>query len=446
MAKVPNIITPIPGPKSQALIDQRNEYVPAGVYLVQPVTIAKSHGAIVEDVDGNTLIDFTSGIGVTSLGHCTDEIVQTISEQAGKLIHSCIHVANYKPYIDLAKKLCEITPGTHKKRALMLNSGSEAVENAIKIVRQATGRPNIISFENSFHGRTYMAMTLTGKVDPYKIGLGPFVPGVFFTPYPYAYRCPWGTTDKEECGKMAIEHIKHSIFKTQVDPKTVAAIIVEGIQGEGGFIDPPKNFYPMLKELCEHYDIKLIVDEVQTGFGRTGKMFAIEHYSVVPDVITMAKAIANGLPLSAVVASEELMGDIYPGSLGGTYGGNPIACATALKVIEIMERKKIPDRAAKMGVKLRKQLDEMKEKYPKIGDVRGLGPMLAIEFVKDRKTKEPDAETSSAVMKDCLQNGLMTLKAGLYNNAIRLHPPLIIDDDLLETGMSILEASVKKYS
>jgi len=446
MVKVPNIVTKIPGPKSQELINQRNEYVPAGVYLVQPVTIAKSHGAIVEDVDGNTLLDFTSGIGVTSLGHCTDEIVSTISDQAGKLIHSCIHVANYKPYIDLAKKLCDITPGDHKKRALMLNSGSEAVENAVKIVRQSTGRPNIVSFENSFHGRTYMAMTLTGKWDPYKVGLGPFVPGVYFTPYPYSFRCPWGTDDKEECGKASIHHIEKSLFKTQVDPETVGAIIVETIQGEGGFIDPPNNFYPMLKELCDKHDIKLIVDEVQTGFGRTGKMFAIEHYDIVPDVITMAKAIANGLPLSAVVASEELMGDIYPGSLGGTYGGNPIACATALKVIEIMEREKIPERAEKMGKKLRKQLNELQEKYPKIGEVRGLGPMLAMEFVKDPETRKPDPDTSSAVMKECLKNGLMTLKAGLYSNAIRLHPPLTIEDDLLETGMDILEAAIKKHA
>ncbi|MBD3172456.1 4-aminobutyrate--2-oxoglutarate transaminase [Candidatus Bathyarchaeota archaeon] len=446
MVKVPNIVTKIPGPKSQELINQRNEYVPAGVYLVQPVTIAKSHGAVVEDVDGNTLLDFTSGIGVTSLGHCTDEIVSTISDQAGKLIHSCIHVANYKPYIDLAKKLCDITPGDHKKRALMLNSGSEAVENAVKIVRQSTGRPNIVSFENSFHGRTYMAMTLTGKWDPYKVGLGPFVPGVYFTPYPYSFRCPWGTDDKEECGKAAIHHIEKSLFKTQVDPETVGAIIVETIQGEGGFIDPPNNFYPMLKELCDKHDIKLIVDEVQTGFGRTGKMFAIEHYDIVPDVITMAKAIANGLPLSAVVASEELMGDIYPGSLGGTYGGNPIACATALKVIEIMEREKIPEKAEKMGKKLRKQLNELQEKYPKIGEVRGLGPMLAMEFVKDPETRKPDPDTSSAVMKECLKNGLMTLKAGLYSNAIRLHPPLTIEDDLLETGMDILEAAIKKHA
>jgi 4-aminobutyrate aminotransferase/(S)-3-amino-2-methylpropionate transaminase len=446
MAKVPNLVTAIPGPKSQESINQRNEYVPAGVYLVQPVTIAKSHGAVVEDVDGNTLLDFTSGIGVTSLGHCTEEIVQTITDQANKLIHSCIHVGNYQVYIDLAKKLCEITPGSHKKRALMLNSGSEAVENAVKIVRQSTGRPNIISFENSFHGRTYMAMTLTGKVDPYKIGLGPFMPGVYFTPFPYAYRCPWGTDDKEECGKAAIHHIEKSIFKTQVDPNTVGAFIVETIQGEGGFIDPPKNFFPMLKEVADKHDIKLIFDEVQTGFGRTGKMFAVEHYGVVPDVITMAKALANGLPLSAVVASEELMGDIHPGSLGGTYGGNPIACATALKVIEIMEREDIPGRAEKMGIKLSKQLHELQEQYPMIGDVRGLGPMLAMEFVKDPKTKKPDAEGSSAIMKECLKNGLMTLKAGLYSNAIRLHPPLIIEDDLLETGMGILEAAIKKHA
>lgn len=446
MAKVPNLVTAIPGPKSQELIKQRNEYVPAGVYLVQPVTIAKSQGALVEDVDGNTLLDFTSGIGVTSLGHCTEEIVETITAQAKKLIHSCIHVGNYQVYTDLAMKLCEITPGDYKKRAMMLNSGSEAVENAVKIVRQSTGRPNILSFENSFHGRTYMAMTLTGKWDPYKVGLGPFVPGVYFTPFPYSYRCPWGTDDKEECGKAAIHHIEKSVFKTQVDPSTVGAIIVETIQGEGGFIDPPKNFFLMLKEVADKHDIKIIMDEVQTGFGRTGKMFAIEHYGVEPDIIVMAKALANGLPLSAVVGTEELMGDIYPGSLGGTFGGNPIGCATALKVIEIMEREDIPGRAEKMGIKLRKRLHEFQEKYPKIGDVRGLGPMLAMEFVKDPKTKKPDAKGSSDIMKECLKNGLMTLKAGLYSNAIRLHPPLIIEDDLIETGLGILEAAIKKYA
>jgi 4-aminobutyrate aminotransferase/(S)-3-amino-2-methylpropionate transaminase len=328
----------------------------------------------------------------------------------------------------------------------MLNSGSEAIENAIKIVRQATGRSNIISFENSFHGRTYMAMTLTGKWDPYKVGLGPFVPGVFFSPFPYAYRCPWGTKDPEECGKAAIHHLEKSVFKTQVDPETVGAVITEPVQGEGGFIDPPKNFLPMLKELCEEHGIQLIIDEVQTGFARTGKMWAIEHFGVEPDVITMAKAIASGLPLSAVVAKEELTADIYPGSLGGTYGGNPIACATALKVIEIIERENIVKRSAEMGKKLRKRLDGLESKHDKIGDVRGLGPMLAMEFVKDKKSKKPDPETSSNIMKECLKNGLMTLKAGLYNNAIRLHPPLTIEDEYLEIGMSILENAINKYA
>jgi 4-aminobutyrate aminotransferase/(S)-3-amino-2-methylpropionate transaminase len=446
MPKVPIINTQIPGTKSKELIDQRNDYVPPGVYLVQPVTICESEGALVKDVDGNTLVDFTSGIGVTSLGHSKKEIVDTICDQAGKLIHSCIHVANYEPYVKLAKKLTEITPGDFKKRSLMLNSGSEAIENAIKIVRQSTGRPNIISFENSFHGRTYMAMTLTGKWDPYKVGLGPFVPGVFFSPFPYAYRCPWGTDDPEECGKAAIHHLEKSVLKTQVDPETVGAVITEPVQGEGGFIDPPENFLPMLKELCEEHGIKLIIDEVQTGFARTGKMWAIEHFGVEPDVITMAKAIASGLPLSAVVAKEELTADIYPGSLGGTYGGNPIACATALKVIEIIERENIIERSAEMGVKLRKRLDELKSKNNRIGDVRGLGPMLAMEFVKDKNSKKPDPDTSSNIMKECLKNGLMTLKAGLYNNAIRLHPPLTIEDEFLEIGMNILENSIKKYA
>ena len=446
MPNVPNIKTKIPGPKSEELIKQRNDFVPPGVYLVQPVTIRDSEGALVTDVDGNTLLDFTSGIGVTSLGHSKKEIVNTICEQAGKLIHSCIHVANYEPYVKLAKKLTEITPGDFKKRTLMLNSGSEAVENAIKIVRQSTGRPNIISFENSFHGRTYMAMTLTGKWDPYKVGLGPFVPGVFFTPFPYSYRCPWGTDDPEECGKAAIHHIEKNLFKTQVDPSTVGAIITEPVQGEGGFIDPPENFLPMLKDLCDEHDIQLIIDEVQTGFARTGKMWAIEHFGVEPDVMIMAKAIASGLPLSAVVAKEELTADIYPGSLGGTYGGNPIACATALKVIEILERENIVEKSAKMGKKLRTRLDELQSKHEKIGEVRGLGPMLAMEFVKDKSTKKPDPDTSSNIMKECLKNGLMTLKAGLYSNAIRLHPPLTIEEEYLDIGMDILENAIKKFA
>ena len=443
MTKVPNIVTPPPGPKSKALLEKRNDLIPPGVYLVQPVTIAESKGAIMKDLDGNVYIDFTSGIGVTSLGHCVDEIVETISGQAAKLIHSCIHVVNYEPYLDLAKRLTEVTPGTFKKRAIMLNSGSEAVENAIKIVRQYTKRPGIISFENSFHGRTYMALTLTGKWDPYKVGFGPFVPGVYLTPFAYCYRCPFHL-EHPGCSLACVHHIEKSIFKTQVSPDQVGAIITEPIQGEGGFIAPPLEYFKELKRICEEHGIQLIIDEIQTGFARTGKMWAIEHWGVEPDIMTMAKAIASGLPLSAVVARDELMKDVHPGSLGGTYGGNPIACATALKVLEIIEREKIVEKAAELGKKLKKRLGEFEEKFEVIGDVRGKGPMLAMELVKDRNAKKPNPEVASKVMKASLSSGLITLKAGLYNNVIRLHPPLTIEDELLEKGLAILEDAFKK--
>ena len=443
MDKVPNIVTPPPGPKSKALLEKRNDLIPPGVYLVQPITIAESKGAVMKDVDGNVYIDFTSGIGVTSLGHCVDEVVETISRQAAKLIHSCIHVVNYEPYIDLAKKLTEVTPGNFKKRAIMLNSGSEAVENAVKIVRQHTGRPGIISFENSFHGRSYMALTLTGKWDPYKVGFGPFVPGVHFTPFAYCYRCSFHL-EYPGCSLHCVHHIEKSVLKTQIPPDQVGAIISEPIQGEGGFIAPPDDYFKEIKKICDAHDIKLIIDEIQTGFARTGKMWAIEHYGVEPDLMVMAKAIASGLPLSAVVARDELMKDVYPGSLGGTYGGNPIACATALKVLELIEREKVVEQAAKLGKKLRKRLDEFYDRYEVIGDVRGKGPMLAMELVKDRKTKEPNPEAASKVMKTCLGAGLLTLKAGLYGNCIRLHPPLTIGDELLEKGLAIMEEAFKK--
>ena len=443
MSKVPKIVTPPPGPKSRALMEERNDLIPPGVYLYQPVTIVESKGAVMRDVDGNTYIDFTSGIGVTSLGHCVDEIVKTISDQAARLIHGCIHVVNYEPYLNLAKRLTEVTPGSFKKRAMMLNSGAEAVENAVKIVRAYTGRPGIISFENSFHGRTYMAMTLTGKWDPYKVKFGPFVPGVYMTPFAYCYRCPFHL-EHPGCGFACVHHIEKSILKTHVQPDEVAAIISEPVQGEGGFIDPPTDFFKELRGICDKHGFQLIIDEIQTGFARTGKMWAIEHYGVEPDVMVMAKAIASGLPLSAIVARDELVRDIYPGSLGGTYGGNPIACATALKVLEIMEREKVVDRAAKLGRKLRKRLDEFYDKFEVIGEVRGKGPMLAMELVKERATREPNAEAASKVMKECLNSGLLTLKAGLYNNCIRLHPPLTIEDELLDKGLAIMEDAFKK--
>lgn len=443
MEKVPNIVTPPPGPKSRALLEERHEYVPQGVWLTSPVGIVESKGAVVKDVDGNVYLDFTSGIGVVSMGHCREEIVETISEQSRKLIHNCIHVVNYEPYLKLAKKLTEITPGGFKKRAFFANSGAEAVENAVKIVRQKTRRPGIISFENSFHGRTYMAMSLTGKWDPYKIGFGPYVPGVYMTPFAYCYRCPFHQ-EHPECGLACVHHIEKSILKTQIPPSEVGAVISEPVQGEGGFIVPPREFFKELKTLSEKHGIYFIIDEIQTGFARTGKLWAIEYYEIEPDVMVMAKAIASGLPLSAIVARDELLADTYPGSLGGTYGGNPISCATALKVIEIIEREKIAERSAELGRKIRKRLEEWLDEYEIIGDIRGLGPMLAMEFVKDRRTKEPHPDATTAILKGSLANGLLVLKAGLYNNCIRLHPPLTIEDEYLETGLSILESSISK--
>ncbi len=325
-----------------------------------------------------------------------------------------------------------------------MNSGSEAVENAVKLIRQGTKRPNILSFENSFHGRTWMAMTLTGKWDPYKVGFGPFVPGVYFTPYAYCYRCPFHS-EYPSCGYACVHHIEKNIFKTQVDPSTVGAIIAEPVQGEGGFIAPPPEYFKELKKLADEHGIKMIIDEVQTGFGRTGKMWAIEHYGIEPDIMTIAKAIASGLPLSCVVAKDELMKDTYPGSLGGTYGGNPISCATGLKVLEIIKREKIVEKSAKMGKHLRSKTRRAEgqvrdhRRCPRTRpDARnGVRHRQKIKDAQPRCEQQGHQRTASAAV-------LMILKAGLYNNCVRLHPPLTIEEDILDTGMDILEKAVKE--
>jgi len=445
MSKAPKIVTPIPGPKSKKLLQERERYVPPGVYLTAPIALEKAEGALVEDVDGNIYLDFSSGIGVTSLGHSRKEIVDAISTQAEKLIHTCFHVANYRPYLDVAKELTEITPGTFRKRAILLNSGAEAVENAVKIVRQYSKRTGIIAFENSFHGRTYMAMSLTGKWDPYKVGFGPYVPGVYFTPFAYCYRCPFNLK-YPECSLYCVDQIKHNLLKMQVPPQEVGALIAEPIQGEGGFVPPPPDYFKAVKELCDEYGILIIVDEIQTGFARTGKMFAIEHWGIEPDLITVAKAIAAGLPLSAVITREELVMNNYPGSLGGTFGGNPLSCVAALKVIEIIKRDKIVERSAKMGQKISKRLSEMEKKYDIIGDVRGKGPMMAMELVKNRKTKEPAVEETKTVLKNALGKGLLLLKAGVYGNVVRLHPSLTMEDEYLDSGLDLLDETMKEVS
>lgn len=425
-------------------LDLRNKYIMKGVTVYHPITLEKGKNALLYDINNREYLDFTCGIGVTSLGHANPELIKAAEEQLRKLWHICFMVANYKPYVELAEKLAKIAPGTSEKQVLLQNSGSEASENAIKIARQVTGRAVVVSYENSFHGRgTYgFALATTGKYKPYKVGLEPMMPGVEFVPYPYCYRCPF-KHEYPQCGLACLDYIRKWFIYARIPPERIAAFIMEMIQGEGGFIVPPIDYVKELRKFLDENGILLIDDEVQSGWARTGKMWAVEHFGIEPDIMITAKAIANGLPLSAIIGKKEIMEKTYPGSFGGTYGGNPVSCAVALKVIEIIQRDKLVERAEKLGQIMRKRLEEMHEKYEIIGDVRGLGMMLAIELVKDRKTKEPAIDEASKVISKAREKGLLLLRAGLLLNAVRLHPPLTIEEELLHRGLDILEDSLK---
>ena len=426
-------------------IEARNKYVMKGVALYHPITIERGKNALLYDINGKEYIDFTSGIGVTTLGHANSELIEAAINQLKKLWHVCIMVMNYAPYVELAEKLAKIAPGSSEKQVLLQNSGSEAVENAIKIARQVTGRYYIVTYENSFHGRgTYgYALATTGKWKPYKVGFDPLLPGVEFIPYPYCYRCLF-KQEYPQCGLTCLDYVKKWFTYTRVTPERIAAFIIEIVQGEGGFVVAPLDYVKELKKFLEENNILLIDDEVQAGWGRTGKLWAIEHCNVEPDIMVTAKAIANGLPLSAVIGKRDIMEKTYPGSFGGTYGGNPVSCAVALKVIEIMLRDKLPERAERLGQVIRKRLNEMSEKYEIIGDVRGLGVMQAIELVKNRKTKEPATEETIKVINKAREKGLLLLRAGLFLNVIRLHPPLTIEEEVLHRGLDILEESLRE--
>jgi 4-aminobutyrate aminotransferase/(S)-3-amino-2-methylpropionate transaminase len=426
-------------------IELRSKYVMNGVPLYHPITIERGENAFLYDINGRRYIDFTCGIGVTSLGHANKELISVAEEQLRKLWHICFMVMNYKPYVEVAEKLARIAPGSSEKKVLLQNSGSEGIENAIKIARQTTGRIFIISYENSFHGRgTYgYALATTGKYKPYKIGLEPIIPGVELIPYPYCYRCIFNLK-YPECGLACLEYLKKWFTYTRVPLERVAAVIIEMVQGEGGFVVAPVDYVRELKKLLDEYGVLLIDDEVQCGWGRTGKMWAVEHYGIEPDILVTAKAIANGLPLSAIIGRREIMEKTLPGSFGGTFGGNPVSCAVASRVIDIMLRDKLPDRAATLGEIVRKRLNELYDKFKLIGDVRGLGLMQAIELVKDRKTKEPATDEAAKIIVKAREKGLLLLRAGLYLNVIRLHPPLTIEEENLEKGLDILEESIKE--
>ena len=419
--------TEIPGPRSRDILARKDAVIasPLDVYL--PVVVAEGRGATLTDVDGNTFIDFTGGVGCLNVGHAHPHVVEAVQEQAARFLHTDFTIVPYEVYISVAERLLALAPFRGPAKAAFFNAGTEAVENAVKFARVYTGRPAVIAFEGGFHGRTLLSLTLTSKTHPYKAGLGPFAPEVYRVPFPYEYR---GID-----AAAALEALERALV-TQVAAETVAAIVVEPVQGEGGFIVAPPEFLVGVREICDRHGIVLIIDEVQTGFGRTGRMFAIEHYDVEPDLITVAKSLAGGLPLSGVLGKAAIMDAPAEGAIGGTYVGNPVALAAAGAVLDVLEDEGLVDRAERIGETIRGRMQEWQRRHPQIGDVRGLGAMLAIELVEDRTTKKPAPELASAVAAAAAARGLLLLKAGTHSNCIRVLCPLVISDTELDEALT----------
>ncbi|MEU5304819.1 4-aminobutyrate--2-oxoglutarate transaminase [Streptomyces noursei] len=430
------VVTAIPGPKSQELWARKQETVAAGVGAVLPVFVKRAGGGVLEDVDGNSLIDFGSGIAVTSVGNSAEAVVRRATAQLADFTHTCAMVTPYESYVEVCEQLAELTPGNHAKKSALFNSGAEAVENAVKIARAYTKRQAVVVFDHGYHGRTNLTMALTAKNMPYKHGFGPFAPEVYRVPLAYPYR--W-LTGPENCAQEAADQVITQITK-QIGAENVAAIIIEPVLGEGGFIEPAKGFLPAIANFAKENGIVFVADEIQSGFCRTGQWFACEDEGVVPDLITTAKGIAGGLPLAAVTGRAEIMDAAHAGGLGGTYGGNPVACAAALGSIETMRELDLNARAKHIEEVMKGRLTAMQEKYDIIGEVRGRGAMIAIELVKSG-SKDPNPEATGALAKACHQEGLLVLTTGTFGNVLRFLPPLVIGDDLLNEGLDILEAA-----
>ncbi|MEM3439723.1 MAG: aspartate aminotransferase family protein [Candidatus Bathyarchaeia archaeon] len=435
----PRIVSGPPGPRSRELMELKERYIARGCYVNLPIFIKGGRGALVEDVDGNIYIDFGSGIGVMSVGHASPEVVGAIEEQAKAFSHACFHITPYEGYVRVAERLIQATPGSFPKKAMLLNSGAEAIENSIKIALYHSKRPALLAFENAFHGRTYLAAMLSSKVKPNKLGFGFAFDNIERFPYAYCYRCAFGQT-YPDCGLRCLGYIEDS-FASRRAPEEIAALIAEPIQGEGGVIVPPDEFIRGLRRLCDRYGILFIADEIQTGLGRTGRMFACEHCGVEPDMITVAKSLAGGLPLAAVVGKRDVMDAPPVGGLGSTFGGNPVACAAALKALDAIQ--KLLPNSKRIGELMLKRGRELEEEFEIVGEARGRGAMLGIELVKDRRSKEPAREEARRAIEECCKRGLIILKAGIHDNVIRLLPPLAITEDLLERGFSILEEVLK---
>jgi len=422
--------TAIPGPRSREILARKERVVADPLSVFLPVVIEEARGALLTDVDGNTFIDFTGGVGCLNVGHSHPRVVEAAQEQLARFSHTDFTIVPYEVYVTLAERLIEASPFRSPAKAAFFNAGTEAVENAIKFARVYTGRPAVIAFEGGFHGRTLLSLSLTSKTHPYKAGLGPFAPEVYRVPFPSDYR---GPTAEE-----ALAALERALI-TQVAAETVAALVIEPVQGEGGFVVAPQAFLDGVRRLCDEHGIVMVVDEVQTGFGRTGKLFAIEHYGIEPDLITIAKSIAAGLPLSGVIGKAEIMDAPDDSAIGGTYVGNPVAQAAALAVLDVMEDEGVSERAAQLGEMIRARMESWQERWPQVGDVRGLGAMLAIELVKEPISKEPDADTASAVVEAAAARGLLLLKSGIYMNCIRVLAPLVLTDAELDEALGVWE-------
>jgi 4-aminobutyrate aminotransferase/(S)-3-amino-2-methylpropionate transaminase len=426
--------TEIPGPRSRAILARKEQVIAGPLSIFLPVVIQEGRGSTITDVDGNTFLDFTGGVGCLNVGHSHPRLIEAAQEQLTRFAHTDFTIVPYEVYVTLAERLLALAPFRGPAKAAFFNAGTEAVENAIKFARSYTKRPAVVCFEGAFHGRTLLSMTLTSKTHPYKAGLGPFAPEVYRVPFAQEYRGPDTKT-----ALAALERM----FTTQVAAESVAAIVIEPVQGEGGFVVAPQEFLAGVRRICDQHGIVMVLDEVQTGFGRTGRMFAVEHYGIEPDLMTIAKSIAGGLPLSCVLGKAAIMDAPGDSAIGGTYVGNPVAQAAALAVLDVFEEENLVERAQQLGDRMRERMVSWQERFEHIGDVRGLGAMLALEFVRDRDSKEPYAELATAVVEAAAERGLLLLKSGIYSNCIRVLCPLVLTDDELDEALTVWEEALE---
>ena len=436
MAKTIELVTELPGPKSREVLRRKEQVIVDAKSIYLPIVIDRAHGIVVHDIDGNTFLDWTGGIGCLNVGHTNEAVSAALHAQVDRFLHTDFTMVPYESYVELAERLLAVTPISGPKKAAFFNSGAEAVENAVKLAKLATGRSAVITFERAFHGRTLMAMSLTSKQHPYKAGMGPFAPEIYRAPYPYAYR-----GDAIDATGPALAELRE-MFTTHVAPENVAAIIFEPVQGEGGFIVPPKEWVQGLRQIADEHGIVLIADEVQSGYGRTGRMFAIEHFGVEPDIITVAKSIAAGVPISGVLGRAEIVDRAGDSTIGGTYVGSPLGCVAGIAVLDQIEQRDLLARGRAIGERMRSRFEAMQATYPQLGDVRGLGPMLALEFVKDPTTKEPAPELATAVAEGAMQRGLMILKAGIHGQCLRVLVALVATDEQIDETLDVFEETL----